>query len=223
MGLDMYLFKVRKYGDATLNEILETRSYVEWMKRPLDKYADRTPEDWNGCNAKLVRHDLLGEIRNDYTTRYWIWDDEHKYPYEDIEEEVAYWRKANAIHNWFVNNVQEGVDDCGYYKVTRDQLKELLRICHKVMKGSHLVDGKVYNGTTWTKETGEVENWEDGKVIDDPFIAEKLLPTTSGFFFGSTSYDQVYYEDIKNTIEQITKILNDTDFNNWIVYYHSSW
>lgn len=25
--------------------------------------------------------------------------------------EVAYWRKANHIHNWFVQNIQDGIDD----------------------------------------------------------------------------------------------------------------
>ena len=28
-----------------------------------------------------------------------------------IIEEMIYWRKANAIHNWFVENCQEGVDE----------------------------------------------------------------------------------------------------------------
>jgi hypothetical protein len=29
-----------------------------------------------------------------------------------VETTVAYWRKANAIHSWFVQNVQDGVDEC---------------------------------------------------------------------------------------------------------------
>lgn len=29
-----------------------------------------------------------------------------------VELRVGYWRKANAIHKWFVDNVQDGVDDC---------------------------------------------------------------------------------------------------------------
>ncbi len=37
--------------------------------------------------------------------------------------EVGYWRKANQIHNWFVKNVQGGVDDCGYYGVTKEKLE----------------------------------------------------------------------------------------------------
>lgn len=44
----------------------------------------------------------------------------------NIIEEVAYWRKANAIHRWFVANVQNGEDDCGEYSVSTDQLAELL-------------------------------------------------------------------------------------------------
>lgn len=51
-----------------------------------------------------------------------------------IEEEVGYWRKANAIHKWFVDNVQKRVDDCREYYVSLEKLKELLDICEKVDK-----------------------------------------------------------------------------------------
>lgn len=36
-----------------------------------------------------------------------------------------YWRKANQIHNWMVNNVQGGNDDCGLYEVSIDHILEL--------------------------------------------------------------------------------------------------
>ena len=49
-----------------------------------------------------------------------------------IEEEVGYWRKANAIHKWFVDNVQNGEDNCREYYVGIDTLKELLEICKKI-------------------------------------------------------------------------------------------
>lgn len=38
---------------------------------------------------------------------------------------VGYWRKANAVHSWFVRNVQEGIDNCKTYWVSREQLREL--------------------------------------------------------------------------------------------------
>ena len=49
-----------------------------------------------------------------------------------IIEEAMYWRKANAIHGWFVRNVQDGEDDCGEYYVSEDNLKELLALCKAV-------------------------------------------------------------------------------------------
>ena len=46
-----------------------------------------------------------------------------------ICEELGYWRKANQIHNWFVQNVQDGVDNCGEYAVSKADLQSLLDIC----------------------------------------------------------------------------------------------
>ena len=50
-----------------------------------------------------------------------------------MHDEVGYWRKANAIHGWFVENVQNGVDDCGEYVVSLDQLKALKGLCEAVL------------------------------------------------------------------------------------------
>jgi len=48
--------------------------------------------------------------------------------------DLIYWRKSNAIHQWFVENVQDGNDDCSKYYVNKNQLKELLNIIKKVLK-----------------------------------------------------------------------------------------
>ena len=136
--------------------------------------------------------------------------------------EVAYWRKANHIHKWFVDNVQKGIDDCGYYKVSKKKLEELKNICEELINKIVLVDGEVKNGVTL--KDGE---WqlilEDGKRISNSEICEELLPTQSGFFFGSTEYDQYYYDDVFLTYEQLKTILQETDFENEYIVYHSSW
>jgi len=111
-----------------------------------------------------------------------------------IEEEIGYWRKANQIHKWFVDNVQDGEDDCGNHDVSEEQLEELLGLCKKVLENNQL--------------------------------AEELLPSTSGFFFGSTDYDEWYFNDIKNTIEIIESILSERNERGYIdgyLYYNSSW
>lgn len=52
--------------------------------------------------------------------------------YLKVVKEVGYWRKANHVHKWFVNNVQDGKDECQRSYVERKQLKELLELCKQV-------------------------------------------------------------------------------------------
>jgi hypothetical protein len=110
-----------------------------------------------------------------------------------VEAEFAYWRKANAIHNWFVKNVQDGEDDCKEAYLEKVNLEKLLYVINE--------------------------------VLEDHSKAEKLLPSTNGFFFGSTDYDSRYFNDLEYTKETISKILDkwDTDYKNWDFYYQSSW
>ncbi len=53
---------------------------------------------------------------------------------KEVIIEAGYWRKANAIHRWFVDNVQGGEDECRPHYVSRDQLKQLREICETVLK-----------------------------------------------------------------------------------------
>jgi hypothetical protein len=141
--------------------------------------------------------------------------------YIEIKFEVGYWRKANQIHTWFVKNVQDGEDDCDKYRVSRDDLAKLLEACKKVLEASKLVDGKIVNGYRGTEDGNMEPMIEDGKVIEDDSVASKILPTSRGFFFGSTEYNGFYYEELEDTIKIIEKALNLP--KKWNLYYHSSW
>ena len=50
-----------------------------------------------------------------------------------ITEQVGYWRKANAIHKWFVDNCAKGVDECQRIYVDRDKMEDLLEIVTRVL------------------------------------------------------------------------------------------
>lgn len=71
----------------------------------------------------------------------------HKFIKDDriryVIEEVGYWRKANQIHNWFVQNVQGGNDDCRNYRVSREKLQELLDLCRIVSSGNNEESAKL--------------------------------------------------------------------------------
>jgi hypothetical protein len=142
--------------------------------------------------------------------------------WESIFVEVGYWRKANAIHKWFVDNVQDGYDDCDYYEVTKEKLKELLDACLKVRECSKMQKGLIKNGERYANGMW-CPCYEDGEYIEDNEVAAELLPTQDGFFFGSTEYDQWYMADIESTIEILTNALDTTDFDREIIVYTSSW
>ena len=148
-----------------------------------------------------------------------------------VTEQIAYWRKANAIHNWFVQNVQDGVDDCKEYTFGVEEIEQLVTLCKDVLKTAKTKEGKVVNGQTF--KDGKWEDiMADGVVVTNPEEVAELLPPTEGFFFGSTDIDGYFLDDIKSTIEQLEPYLakeKDREGNDAYVYrftdfsYQSSW
>lgn len=59
------------------------------------------------------------------------------------------------------------------------------------------------------------------KVVHNPELAPKLLPTTQGFFFGSYEYDAFYLGDLCETLEICERMLKLPE--DWHFYYQSSW
>ena len=221
MGLDMYMSRVKVIKGMTLDEILATVNYIDYLERP-DEYKDCTFKNWCGGDESKVRKDKIEDVKKNIKTQYSAWDTEHEYGHEGVCEGVAYWRKANAIHKFFVDELAGGVDECQRIDVSKSQLEELLDRAKKVKAASKLIDGEVNNGYHFV-DGKEVPIVEKGKIIEDASVADELLPTERGFFFGSTDYDQWYLENIEDTIEQIAKILETTDFNNEYVFYQASW
>lgn len=120
--------------------------------------------------------------------------DLHDLHFATVSVNVAYWRKANQIHNWFVREVQGGEDDCKTYRVSREKLLELENLCRRIT------------------ESGE------------PEVAAKLLPTASGFFFGGTDYDEYYFEQVDWTAKRLAELASLPEgMNGFDFYYNSSW
>ena len=59
-------------------------------------------------------------------------------------------------------------------------------------------------------------------VLENKGKAQGLLPVESGFFFGSTEYDEYYWEDLEYTRKMLEEILAE-DNTNASFYYQSSW
>jgi hypothetical protein len=114
----------------------------------------------------------------------------------EVTATIAYWRKANQIHSWFVRNVQEGRDNCENYPVPVAKLDELLQLVTKVLDNH-------------TKE-----------------YAHKYLAPEQGFFFGTYEVDEWYWEQLEYTKKRLTEILkiHHANLDQNIYYeYQSSW
>lgn len=119
-------------------------------------------------------------------------------PSATIQVNVAYWRKANAIHGWFVREVQGGADDGNPYYVSRENLEDLRDLCASLLS-LHAI------------------NPEQAVSL----AKEKLAPT-EGFFFGSVEIDEYYWLDVTNTVAMLEKVLH-ASADNIDFYYRASW
>ena len=112
----------------------------------------------------------------------------------DTDYQVGYWRKANAIHKWFIDNCADGVDKGQDIYVSQKKAQELLDKCNE--------------------------------VLTNRLLAEKKLPTQSGFFFGSIKYDESYFEDIeytKHILEKVIAFIESEEGKYYRIIYYANW
>lgn len=148
-------------------------------------------------------------------------------------QNVGYWRKANMIHKWFVDNVQGGVDECQVTQVSKEQLLSLIHLCEEV---SALVVGLkcsyIAEGTVIERVIKNIWDFKHEYMIRDrieltipPEILKQLqekLPTQEGFFFGSVEYDDYYFYSVIEAVGMLEHALREMVEGNEI-YYYSSW
>ena len=113
MGLDMYL-EVRKFVPAKNYKMVDGDYSREFNKEYVDVL------EASGLKP-LAAVDSVGLYVNDT---------------------AIYWRKVNSIHNWFVSNCANGVDECQPVYVSREKLEQLLETVTNVIE---------------TKDTSELE------------------------------------------------------------------
>lgn len=138
----------------------------------------------------------------------------------DKDEDVAYWRKANAIHRWFDSHKDGGLEDCEKMEVSRDMLQELKQTCDTIIE--HLKGELPTDIETFFSEEFMQNNWDTWKPSTTlAKYCASVLPTQSGFFFGNTEYNLAYFSDVKDTSNQIEKVLKEHP--NCKFKYHAWW
>lgn len=208
MGLDMYLYARKRFdigGDVgvailghlsseQLTELNDTKSVYlsRW------KFRGETPEG----RAEIERAEAVNEAAGmlGFACEGSEGGDLRLTPTGDLEVSIcaAYWRKANAVHAWFVDQCQGGVDECQESDpIHVERLAELRSRCAKAL-----------------------ELYEAG---DHRGAGEQMAPRP-GFFFGGTDLDEGWAYDMRDTVEQVERVVHQAIEVGGVEFvYQSSW
>ena len=104
----------------------------------------------------------------------------------------GYFRKVNFLFEYFKKNMVNDV----FSWVSRGDVEILIERCKTILAEK-----------------------DEAKRQD---LAEELLPTCSGFFFGSTAYDNWYYIVLKDCLSQMKALLKEFD-KGYNMYVYFSW
>lgn len=191
MGLDMYLYRTKKVDGLEIEDYQKVDNAISNLNTI--KEFESVEKAMQPDEYKPIYDEFNEVVKQRGKSFSWL----------SIFDDIGYWRKSNQIHNFFVQECQDGIDECQFSIVEKDKLEDLLARCKRAMKLK-----KVY--------------LNDG-IIKDGEGLETFLPTTSGFFFGGTEFDEWYFNDVAETKKLITKVLKDTDFDKQIILYRASW
>ena len=219
MGLDIYFHKVKKARKSKEEPLKTISEYSDILnqraKEKLARYAKRSLKKLTNAIDKGEYVDEYHKIFPKGISRFTQYDFKYKKfcesmrPIEEVRaffddlqrfhyaEEDAYFRKVNFIYHYFQPKL---VDECAF--VTKADLEDIIERCDKILEGVDIRKEIPY------------------EKID---LAQELLPTQSGFFFGSTDYDKWYFADVKDVRRQMKKLLRGFNEDTDVIYVVMSW
>lgn len=201
MGLDMYLYRLKKVDESDdIEKIGDAFVYY-------DEYLDGkevTREDFDKVDPYeyyMMTNGIYEDLDFDIINKY---KDHALYSGEgSLSDELIYWGKANAIHQFLVKNSLDYSEDIPYddfntkyLEVTPETLIELRDRCKAIV---------------------------DSVSEKDYSLAKELLPTQGGFCFGSLDYDEFYIDKLEYTIEELNDLFSYEGWKDYHYYYYPFW
>jgi hypothetical protein len=148
-------------------------------------------------------------------------------------------RKDNAIRNWFSKHCYDFQDN-GTTEISRSLLGDIIDDMWDVITAGKL-EGLVdiyetvyfaYDENTTTRDAWDnylegaeafVPNGENDKGSEDYLnfckVAQELLPTQSGFFFGDVSYDNWYVDEIISNYVRFKELYDEVSEDDVLEYW----
>jgi hypothetical protein len=96
---------------------------------------------------------------------------------------VGQWRKSNQIHKYFVDNCQDGRDDCREYYADREKLAELLSLCKQVLADKSKAEELLPTQEGFFFGDTEYDQWYYSDLTDTVEILENCLKMSNDWEF----------------------------------------
>lgn len=234
MGLDMYMDVVRKHDNQKYNIVVE-RDTEGWN----DKFFLQAPNgERHRVEAQFNKNKNV--LDDDDAARDWDWiftepvyEHYNKSAYDVVGEgnivdnfynNDFYWRKFNALHYWMVNNYDGDEDDCEAHRLSNEKFLEVYERLKKIVEIFPPEE-------EWETIEEKFGNSNETYTYKEPIITHELrekldalLPPHSGFFFGSTLYDDWYFGHVKRTLKMFEPIVEEVKKGNVVEFiYRASW
>ena len=207
MGLDIYFHKVSKVkvkGEPFTKSVEECSQILhKRAKRNVKRFANSVCKDLSKLDgdAYVAYYNNLFNKRIKYWTKY-------EWKYDRFLEKIE---PIEEIKKWFDYFLET------YYKDSDAYFR-------KVNFLYRYFEDKLEDECCFVTKS-ELEDVIDrcDKVLADNSLCSELLPTRSGFFFGSTEYDEWYFNDLKDVRRQFKELLKHFNEDTDVLYVVMSW
>ena len=219
MGLDIYIKRVKR----TRNNADAVES-SDW-KKIMESHEEQEKKTFSKVYKSAIKH--LKNVDSDaYADEYKKWIRKLSkllnYPHFDLKDlGVSY---SYETGEYSITPVPlEKFEEC-FYEILKHYHGHHVGYFRKVNCVYRYFEDKLTDETAWvTKDECEDIVKRCSAVLENPDLASELMPTRSGFFFGSTEYDKYYFSDLKDVRKQFKSFIKYFKTDDDLVFIHMSW
>lgn len=219
MGLDIYIKKVkrtRKNADAIENS--------DWEKI-MESHEEQEKKAFSKVYKSAIKH--LKNVDSDaYADEYKKWIRKLSkfvnYPQFDLKDLGVSYSYETGEYS-FTPVPTEKFEEC-FDEILKHYYGHYVGYFRKVNCVYRYFEDKLTDETAWvTKDECEDIVKRCSAVLENPDLASELMPTRSGFFFGSTEYDKYYFSDLKDVRKQFKSFIKYFKTDDDLVFINMSW
>ena len=222
MGLDIYAHRVKKsvadkYGISPMSSHNDI----------FDALRKEAKKDFKRSTSAMLRY--LRKVHNGSDDL--SYSNEYGNFIKRLQRNIAWYGR----YEWHLNPL--GYDYCNRQLLEVKHPDEVEQVFNKHFDGLFAIHDAYFRKVNFIYEYFRNDMVDESCVVDksrigdlisicedvlahkgDEDYASENLPTTSGFFFGSTDYNDWYWNDVKDCIKQMRKLykaMSDDDFVIW--------